>query len=269
MKSYHIYIVPNYYKEENIKYIDGVTINNDIAFINIELNKQVVKDVLVDNKSYSNYEIIDDVLVISFPYSEKRLSSYMLNGVVFIDREEEYYYELEKQVVFNYLKEVPNIILNKTIEEERFSINLSVSDLDKTFMYLKIVDNDQEQICSSNQLVSSNSLKVYLCYDLGDGNIQEVLVSEVVQDKIFDSNIEIIYEDGRLNSINIVHDVTKDNLKVLNVLSNSNSYLEYYEKIKPTSYLKSIIIICISIFSLTGLGFVGYLLIKKTKRKSF
>lgn len=269
VKSYHLYIVPNYYKEENIKYIEGVTINNDTAFVNIELNNNVVKDVLVDNKSYSNYEIIDDVLVISFPYSEERLSSYMLNGVVFIDREEEYYYELEKQVVFNYLKEVPNIILNKTIEEERFSINLSVSDLDKTFMYLKIVDNNLEQIFSSNQLVSSNNLKVFLCYDLGDGNIFEVLISEVVQDKIFDSNIELIYEDGRLNSINIIHDIKEDSLKVLNVLSGNKSYLEYYEKIKSTSYLKSIIIICISIVSLSGVGFVGYFLIKKSKRKSF
>ena len=134
---------------------------------------------------------------------------------------------------------------------------------------MKIVDNDQEQICSSNQLVRSNSLKMFLCYDLGDGNIFEVLISEVVQDKIFDSNIEIIYEEGRLNTINIVHDITKDDLKVLNVLSDNNSYLEYYEKIKPTNYLKSIIIICISIVSLSGVCFVGYFFIKKSKRKSF
>ena len=110
-------------------------------------------------------------------------------------------------------------------------------------------------------------------YDLGNGKLNEFLISEIKQDQLFDTNIEIVYENNVLKEIKIRYSINCDSLKVLNVntsLDNvKNSYLEHYEKLKPTNYLKSIIIISISIFLVSGLIFLGYLMVKKHQTKSF
>lgn len=274
VKNYHIYIVSNYYKEESIKHLDATYVYNDTAYVNIELNNQEVKEIIVDNERYENYEIIEDVLVLSFPYSSIRVESFMLNGIVFVDNEEEYFYRINKVLTFNYLKHNPSITINKTIEENSFILNLNVEDIDKTFMCVKACyggneQNMKEMIISSDQVINASYLKLFLVYDLGNGIPCEVLISEVKQNEVSNSKIAIRYEDGILKNINIVHDLKTENLSILNVIGNENSYLEYYDKIKPNSYLKSIIIISTVIFIGSGIVFGGYVILKKSKKKSF
>ena len=272
--TFHIYIVPNYYKEENIKNLTSINVHNDTAYVNIELNQKQVKEVIVDKENYENYEIIDDVLVIKFPYSSSRVISHTLDEIVFLNKDDEIYYRIDQQLTFNYLKQNPKIIINKIIEENSFKINLDIDDVDKTFMYIKAYYGDNEQNCkekifTSFDDINGSYLKLLFVFDLGNGVICEYLISEVKQNEVFNSNIDIIYEDGMLKSINIIHNLEANNLNVLNVSNDLNSYLEYYEKLKPSSYLKSIIIISVVIFLGTGFVFGVYILLKKSKKKSF
>lgn len=271
--NYHIYIVPNYYKEETTININSKDVHGDVAYVNIELNNENVKEVIVNNQSYDNYEIIDNVLVISFPRTIESVSSNVLNGIIFLDDEVEYYYKIDEQLIFNYLKNAPDITINQIIEENNFNVELSIDDVEKTFMYLKAVYAEKEKVISSSDVISASNLELYFVYDLGNGKLNEFLISEIKQDQLFDTNIEIVYENNVLKEIKIRYSINCDSLKVLNVntsLDNvKNSYLEYYEKLKPTSYLKSIIIISISIFLVSGLIFLGYLMVKKHQTKSF
>ena len=271
--NYHIYIVPNYYKEETTININSKDVHGDVAYVNIELNNENVKEVIVNNQSYANYEIIDNVLVISFPRTIESVSSNVLNGIIFLDDEVEYYYKIDELLIFNYLKNAPDITINQIIEENNFNVELSIDDVEKTFMYLKAVYAEKEKIISSSDVISASNLELYFVYDLGNGKLNEFLISEIKQDQLFDTNIEIVYENNVLKEIKIRYSINCDYLKVLNVntsLDNvKNSYLEDYEKLKPTNYLKSIIIISISIFLVSGLIFLGYLMVKKHQTKSF
>lgn len=263
---YHIYIVDDYYKEEKVINTSALDIYQNTAFVNVDTMGLEVLNVIVDDQVYNDYQIIDNTLIIRFPKSSDVLSFYF-NGITFNNNGEEYYYSIEKNYTFNYIKTIPSIYLNPSIEETNLNLRIDVGDSDKTFMYLKAVSSNKEEIITSNYKITDRDVKLYLVYNLGNNKLQEVLISNIIHNIPTYTDIIVSYENGSLSSININYEINKQELKELNI--NDTSYIDYYKYINNPSFLPSAIITSIIILLVVGISFSGYLIVKKIKNNIF
>lgn len=267
VKNYHIYVVDNYYKEETIYNLDCITTFDNFGIVKIDIKNLVIENVIVNNHIYDNYKIIDNILYIYFDKLNTSVCSYYLNGITIYENNELNYYDISEQLIFNFLKVKPYITLNKILYDSSLNITSSVEDYDKTFMYFKIVTNSSLNIVTDSISIKSNNIKIYINYELGDGVINEFLLCEIEQENDFNTNIIIKYDSGSMSEFLIDISIDKKNIKILNI--NDVTVLDFYKNVKNVSYLKPIIIISISIFGISIVIFVCYLIVRKRKENRF
>lgn len=264
---YHIYIVEDYYKDERIINTETINIYDDMATIELNLNNLIVDEIIINNQSYQNYKIFDNKFIIEFNKNSNNIESYFINRIVFLDKDEKIYYDINKQFTFNYLKKAPCITMNKILESEHFKLSTQVIDQDKAFAYLKAVCNSKEEIIYNKKQITTNNLKLYFSYELGNGEIKDILICEIAQNNIFNINLNLNYDSGSLASFDLDINIDKSNLNLLKV--SDTSLLDFYEKIENSNYLRNIIMISIALVTLVGFVFMIYLVIKKRKQKVF
>lgn len=267
---YHLYVVDNYYKDEKVINIPAINVYENKGVIEIDLKKQVLKDVIVNNESYDNYSLSSDILTIYFNKNEKNTESFMLNGLILLSDNQENYYEINNQFVFCYLKKSPLIDIYKTLKKDRIEINTNIIDFDKTFVCLKALYNNQEKLISTSDLVNLNDIKnlrLYFSYDLGDGKILDELICEINQDEMFNVNLGIRYESGSIKECNVSVEIIEEDLSKL-IIGNV-SLVDFYKNDTSTNYLVTIIIICVCLVIVVSGLFIGYVIVKKRKLKGF
>ena len=268
--NYHIYIVDNYYKEEkvvNTNYSNIYKSNTlESAFVNIEIGDYDIKNVIINDEVYNDYEIIDNVLSIEFHKSFNK-SYYKLNGLNVNNNGHESYIPINIGYIINFLKDAPSLHINPTIEEKLFSLDINVLDEEKSFMYLKAVTNDFSKIITNSDSFITKDLKLYLVYEISDNKTHEILISQINHTIPTNVNIYLNYEDGKLNLINLDYNI--DTKYINELVAYNTSYLDYYKKLKHNSFLPNVIFISIGIIIFIGGSFCVYLLIKKVKKGSF
>ena len=257
--NYHIYIVDNYYKEEkvvNTNYSNIYKSNTlESAFVNIEIGDYDIKNVIINDEVYNDYEIIDNVLSIEFHKSANE-SYYKLNGLNVNNNGHESYIPINKGYIINFLKDAPSLHINPTIEEKLFSLDINVLDEEKSFMYLKAVTNDFSKIITNSDSFITKDLKLYLVYEISDNKTYEILISQINHTIPTNVNIYINYEDGKVNSINLDYNIDSEQLNEL--IAYNTSYLDYYKKLKHNSFLPYVIFISIGIVIFIGGCFCVY-----------
>ena len=148
---------------------------------------------IVDNDIYENYEIASNTLLIKFPYTTKRVVAHTINKIKYQNNNIEYVQEINKNIIINYYKKTPSISLNETLNDKSLIIDLShdyvsamisITDSDKTFMYLKV--------CTSNSLIvtkpktitipKNQDIKIYFVYSINNQKTEEILLCEFYQE---------------------------------------------------------------------------------------
>lgn len=269
-KIYHLYVVDDYYKDEKVINIPAINVYENKGVLEINLKKQVLKDVIVNNESYDNYSISNDILTIDFNKNDKNTESYILNGLILLNNSQENYYEINRHLVFRYLKKSPIIDIYKTLKKDSININTNIVDNDKTFLCLKALYNNQEKLINTSDLINLNDikdLKLYFSYDLGDGVILDELICEIHQYEMFNARLGITYESGSIKECDISIDVKEEVLSKLIV--GNVSLLDFYNNINSNNYLFTIIIICVCLVIVVSGLFIGYVIVRKRKLKGF
>ena len=198
----------------------------------------------------------------------------MLYGRAFIDitrqnNNIEYYEEINKNIIINYYKKTPSISLNETLKDNSLIIDGSITDSDKTFMYLKV--------CTSNSLIVTNSktitipknqvIKIYFVYGTNNQNIEEILLCEFYQEVSQTLKISLAYDLGKLDSLRIEYEINE--IKNMRVNINNMAYHDYYNKVENPNFLINIILISAGIFIFCLLVFIIYIVYKKLKKDIF
>ena len=267
--KYQIYICDDFYLEEEVTNINPDIYCEDMGIVKINIGNANVTEVIVDNDIYENYEVVSNTLIIKFPYTNERVVSHTINKIKYQNNNIEYYEEINKNIIINYYKKTPSISLNETLKDNSLIIDGSITDSDKTFMYLKV--------CTSNSLIVTNSktitipknqvIKIYFVYCTNNQNIEEILLCEFYQEVSQTLKISLAYDLGKLDTVRIEYEINEIKNMRLNI--NNTSYHDYYNKVENPNFLINIILISAGIFIFCLLVFIIYVVSKKLKKDIF
>ncbi|MBR6515777.1 MAG: hypothetical protein IKT40_02860 [Bacilli bacterium] len=267
--KYQIYICEDFYLEEEVTNINPDIYCEDMGIVKINIGNANVTEVVIDNDIYENYEVVSNTLIIKFPYTNARVVSHTINKIKYQNNNIEYYEEINKNIIINYYKKTPSISLNETLKDNSLIIDGSITDSDKTFMYLKV--------CTSNSLIVTNSktitipknqvIKIYFVYSTNNQNIEEILLCEFYQEVSQTLKISLAYDLGKLDSLRIEYEINE--IKNMRVNINNMAYHDYYNKVENPNFLINIILISAGIFIFCLLVFIIYIVSKKLKKDIF
>jgi hypothetical protein len=173
---------------------------------------------------------------------------------------------INKPLVITYLKDLPNIYIEKKINYDNLETNILVNDKTRSFVGIKKVGNDVD-ILANNKLLSTSEnedIKLYFMYSVGDGVIREDLLCEYSSKQEGNISISFSYETEELKNIKIIFDVKEELLK-LNV--DEVSYLMFYNDTEKISFINPVIKITIGILIVNIIGILLMFIIKKIKQK--
>ncbi len=258
-KKYLIHIVEKYYKKEEENNLEYEIITNDNASITYLLsNTVVVKDLIINGKSYSDYEFKNQNLKVNFT----KTGSYYLDKIIYLENELEKILEINQLIDVSLLKQEPTINIDKIITEDFLNINLNINDSDQTFEYIKVVTKNLGQVINEQIITntlehqisvnSQNQLLIYFGYFLGGNQIEEELIYEYITSSDIFFRINNTYENEQIVSTNINIKLPKQHnliklMKVHNVdiLGHFNHPLKI--DFKKTIIITSLIIIVLDI----------------------
>lgn len=267
--KYQIYICDDFYLEEEVTNINPDIYCEDMGIVKINIGNAKVTEVIVDNDIYENYEIASNTLLIKFPYTTKRVVAHTINKIKYQNNNIEYVQEINKNIIINYYKKTPSISLNETLNDKSLIIDGSITDSDKTFMYLKV--------CTSNSLIvtkpktitipKNQDIKIYFVYSINNQKTEEILLCEFYQETSQTIKISLDYDLGNLDTVRIEYEINEIKNMRLNI--NNTSYHDYYNKVENPNFLINIILISAGIFIFCLLVFIIYVVSKKLKKDIF
>lgn len=266
---YKLNIVDDYYYKQNDDFIPSdIYINyNESASLRFYVKNALIDSVIVDEEYYYDYYLDSNYLIINFNHiGINQTEVKILNSINLIINDNIVEVAINKPLVITYLKDLPNIYIEKQINYDYLETNILVNDKTRSFVGIKKVGNDVD-ILANNKLVSTSQnedIKLYFMYSVGDGVIREDLLCEYSSKQQGNISISFSYETEELKNINIIFDVKEELLK-LNV--DEVSYLMFYNDSKKISFLKPVIKITIGILIVNIIGILLMFIIKKIKQR--
>ncbi len=266
---YKLNIVDDYYYKQNEDFIPSdIYINyNASASLRFYVKNALIDSVIVDEEYYYDYYLDSNYLIINFNHiGINQTEVKILNSINLIINDNIVEVAINKPLVITYLKDLPNIYIEKKINYDNLETNILVNDKTRSFVGIKKVGNDVD-ILANNKLLSTSQnedIKLYFMYSVGDGVIREDLICEYSSKQEGNISISFSYETEELKNIKIIFDVKEELLK-LNV--DEVSYLMFYNDTEKISFLKPVIKITIGILIVNIIGILLMFIIKKIKQK--
>ena len=266
---YKLNIVDDYYYKQNEDFIPSdIYINyNASASLRFYVKNALIDSVIVDEEYYYDYYLDSNYLIINFNHiGINQTEVKILNSINLIINDNIVEVAINKPLVITYLKDLPNIYIEKQINYDYLETNILVNDKTRSFVGIKKVGNDVD-ILANNKLLSTSQnedIKLYFMYSVGDGVIREDLLCEYSSKQEGNISISFSYETEELKNIKIIFD-TKEELLKLNV--DEVSYLMFYKDTEKISFFKPVIKITIGILIVNIIGILLMFIIKKIKQK--
>jgi hypothetical protein len=266
---YKLKIVDDYYYKQNDDFIPSdIYINyNESASLRFYVKNALIDSVIVDEEYYYDYYLDSNYLIINFNHiGINQTEVKILNSINLIIDDNIVEVAINKPLVITYLKDLPNIYIEKKINYDNLETNILVNDKTRSFVGIKKVGNDVD-ILANNKLLSTSEnedIKLYFMYSVGDGVIREDLLCEYSSKQEGNISISFSYETEELKNIKIIFDAKEELLK-LNV--DEVSYLMFYNDTEKISFLNPVIKITIGILIVNIIGILLMFIIKKIKQK--
>ena len=266
---YKLNIVDDYYYKQNEDFIPSdIYINyNSSASLRFYVKNALIDSVIVDEEYYYDYYLDSNYLIINFNHiGINQTEVKILNSINLIINDNIVEVAINKPLVITYLKDLPNICIEKKINYDNLETNILVNDKTRSFVGIKKVGNDVDILANNKQISTSQNedIKLYFMYSVGDGIIREDLLCEYSSKQQGNISISFSYETEELKNIKIIFD-TKEELLKLNV--DEVSYLMFYKDTEKISFLKPVIKITIGILIVNIIGILLMFIIKKIKQK--
>ena len=266
---YKLYIVDDYYYKQNEDFIPSdIYINyNASASLRYYVNNALIDSVIVDEEYYYDYYLDSNYLIINFNHiGINQTEVKILNSINLIINDNIVEVAINKPLVITYLKDLPNIYIEKKINYDNLETNILVNDKTRSFVGIKKVGNEVDILANNKQISTSQNedIKLYFMYSVGDGVIREDLLCEYSSKQAGNISISFSYETEELKNIKIIFDVKEELLK-LNV--DEVSYLMFYNDTEKISFLNPVIKITIGILIVNIIGILLMFIIKKIKQK--
>ena len=240
---YKLNIVDDYYYKQNDDFIPSdIYVNyNESATLSYYIENAFVDSVIIDEEDYDDYYIDSNYLIINFDHTgiNQTLVKY-LNSINIVVNDNLIELTINKPFVITYLKELPNLYIEKSINHDNLATNIAVNDKTRSFVGIKKEGTTVEILTGDNKIITSpnEDIKLYFMYSLGDGVIKEDLICEYTSKQEGNIILTFLYETEELKHIKIIFDVKEELLK-LNI--DGVSYLMFYNQDDEISFLKPIL----------------------------
>ncbi len=263
--NYHFYVVDNYQRDDLIvENIDYYVLKNEEFKISLKLNGITdIEKVIMDNKERI-FEVIDDTLIIKIQNeSANGLFKHVLNEIQTKDKN----YKLNQVINVYTKKDVPNIDVVED-ETDELNLKLKIDDKDQAILCFKFVSNVEtfinylkdESFSVSN---NTNDLKMYVLYDLGDGNIKEVFLMELKGIVKKGSDFISLTFDST-NSVNL--SFKTKNMTTIDKVNIQNEALNY-DYVVNNNYTNIIVSLIVTLIIIFIIAFFFIVKFKKKKKQ--
>lgn len=248
IKTYKIHIIDNYYQKKNIVHLtsDDIVRIGEITSLDIILNEPYqINKLIINDQSYNNYHQIDNHLYINFNNEELGYKSYYIEYLTYNIASIERKMIIDKLYNVTVINQNEVINIEKIIDYQDLKLNIKNNDYQRNFMYLKISNNDYDNliIVNNNNLnLSTISLKISIIYLDYDQKMIEYELINMDSDNKINIDFNFNYQSNYLDELNINLSLPKDksNIKKLDILKQNN--LIYYEDRLDNSFLLTMII---------------------------
>jgi len=263
-KIYNFNIIDGYYIKSSVHYDASnslVVENGEEFYVTLNFKNILLEEVVVNNEVV-DFFIDDDVTRIKlrapaiYGPCKYTINKVKINGE---------YFNVDKVIEVFVLKDKPKIEINE-LDNKELSLKIDVIDLDQTILYFRVENNkdvNYSYIIDSTFDVYDGELKVFVCYDLGNG----IILSQ----NIFSLNGELKQNsdilkfdyvvDTSIHEVNI--DVATKKFKTIDKLRVSQENVSY-DYVVHNNYTNIIISIIITSFVV---GIIVFFVFKNKKKK--
>ncbi len=280
-KNYHIFIVDNYYKQENNYTLDNFITTNVLEKVEYKINLDsniLVTGLIINQALYDDFTYDNFVLTINF-YGESSpsIKNYYIEVINYTKDGVNNCFDIYKNVTVKTVKNLPIINIQRTIDIENFKIDLDITDYHKTFMYFKYYIYENNEIKNSFivynttdktiSLSKNQTLIIDVLFNDNNNLYNETLCTYKATDSSILTKCSLNTTSGKLTNASIQVSVP-DNYKDIELLTLSGlDMTNYYSSFEQYNFLGAIIIISVVLLVLVVAVYIFIKIVKNKRLK--